>query len=228
LALAEAGADLVLHCRQRSDQANRSLLSVQELGHKAVLLEADLDSEQAVKDLCVRAVEALGGIDILVSNVAIQHSQAWDKITPDAFDEQIRTNFKSALILIQELAPAMIENKWGRIVCIGSVQEAYPRPDMLVYAATKCAQTSMVENLARVFAPHGVTVNNLAPGAIPTDRNKEVLSDPKYKKRVLAAIPCGYLGEPEDCAGTALLLCSDAGRYITGQSLFVDGGMSLP
>jgi NAD(P)-dependent dehydrogenase (short-subunit alcohol dehydrogenase family) len=98
---------------------------------------------------------------------------------------------------------------------------------MLVYASLKAAQTSMVRNLARQFAPRGVTVNNLAPGVIATDRNTERLAAAAYREQVLARIPAGRIGDPDDCAGAALLLCSEAGRYITGQSLLVDGGMSL-
>jgi glucose 1-dehydrogenase len=226
-ALAKAGADVILHCRRRTETAEQTLAEVKKLGRQATLLEADMGSEADAKRLCAQAVEAFGGIDILVSNVAIQQRLAWDDLTSDVFDQQIRTNLKAALILIQELAPAMIENKWGRIVCVGSVQEACPHPEMMVYAAAKCAQTSMVRNLAKTFAPHGVTVNNLAPGAIYTDRNIESLSDQTYKERVLQRIPCGYIGEPKDCAGAAVLLCSNASRYITGQSIFADGGMSL-
>jgi NAD(P)-dependent dehydrogenase (short-subunit alcohol dehydrogenase family) len=98
---------------------------------------------------------------------------------------------------------------------------------MIVYAASKNAQLSMVRSMAPEFARHGVTVNNLAPGAIITGRNEEVLKDNAYKKLTEAKIPLGYIGEPVDCAPAALLLCSDAGRYITGQDIFVDGGMGL-
>ena len=121
----------------------------------------------------------------------------------------------------------MIERNWGRILTVGSVQEAKPHPDMVIYSALKAAQTLMVQNLAKQFAPHGVTINNLAPGVINTDRARARLTDPAYVNKVLSWIPAGHIGEAEDCAGAALLLCSDAGRYITGQSLFVDGGMSL-
>jgi NAD(P)-dependent dehydrogenase (short-subunit alcohol dehydrogenase family) len=121
----------------------------------------------------------------------------------------------------------MIERKWGRILTIGSVQEAVPHPDMLVYSALKAAQTLMVRNLAKQFAPHGVTINNLAPGVIDTDRSRIRLTEAAYLEKVLCKIPASYIGEADDCAGAALLLCSDAGRYISGQNLFVDGGMSL-
>ena len=116
---------------------------------------------------------------------------------------------------------------WGRIITIGSVQEAKPHPDMLVYSATKAAQTNMVKSLALQLAKDGITVNNVAPGVIYTDRNMEALADPVYAKKVMDSIPVGFYGEPEDCAGIVELLCSDKGRYITGQSIYVDGGKSL-
>jgi NAD(P)-dependent dehydrogenase (short-subunit alcohol dehydrogenase family) len=143
------------------------------------------------------------------------------------FEQQVNVNWRSAFELIQLAAPSMIERNWGRILTVGSVQEAKPHPDMVIYSALKAAQTLMVQNLAKQFAPHGVTVNNLAPGVINTDRSRARLTDPAYVNKVLSWIPAGHIGEAEDCAGAALLLCSDAGRYITGQSLFVDGGMSL-
>jgi NAD(P)-dependent dehydrogenase (short-subunit alcohol dehydrogenase family) len=98
---------------------------------------------------------------------------------------------------------------------------------LILPSALKAAQTLMVQNLAKQFAPHGVTVNNLAPGVINTDRSRARLTDPAYVNKVLSWIPAGHIGEPEDCAGAALLLCSEGGRYITGQNLFVDGGMGL-
>jgi NAD(P)-dependent dehydrogenase (short-subunit alcohol dehydrogenase family) len=129
--------------------------------------------------------------------------------------------------LMQLAAPAMRERKWGRILTIGSVQEALPHPDMLVYAASKSAQESMTRNLARQLGGCGITVNNLAPGVILTDRNISRLGDEAYRQRVLDLIPTRTFGQPEDCAAAAVLLCSDAGRYINGANLFVDGGMQL-
>jgi NAD(P)-dependent dehydrogenase (short-subunit alcohol dehydrogenase family) len=117
--------------------------------------------------------------------------------------------------------------KWGRILTIGSVQQARPHPEMLVYSATKAALANLVRSLAPQLARDGVTINNLAPGAIATGRNAEVLADEAYLRKVLAKIPLGYVGESHDCAGLAVILCSEAGRYITGQNVFVDGGMSL-
>ena len=227
IALAEAGADVAINHPCDMASGSEVMDAIRALGRKAVCIPATLGTPESAKHLFLAAAEALGGIDILVSNVAVQFAEGWENVTPDHFDTQVRTNWQSAFELIQHAAPGMIEHGWGRILTIGSVQEANPHPEMVVYSALKAAQTLMVRNLAKQFAPHGVTVNNLAPGVINTDRSRARLTDPAYVNKVLSWIPAGHIGEPEDCAGAALLLCSEGGRYITGQSLFVDGGMSL-
>lgn len=179
------------------------------------------------KDCAEKMYEITGDIDILILNASVQVRKPWDGITDDEFDLQMDTNFRASLKLIQKYAPKMIENKWGRIVTVGSVQQHKPHKDMLIYAASKAAQMNMVENLAKQLAPFGVTVNNMAPGVIATPRNDEALSDKEYAKKVYDGIPMGYAGESEDCVGGVLMLCSDAGRYITGENLVIDGGMKL-
>ena len=171
--------------------------------------------------------EITGDIDILILNASIQYRKAWDEISDEEFDRQIAVNFKSSLKLIQKYVPYMKEQKWGRIVTVGSVQQAKPHKDMLVYAATKAAQNNMVMNLAKQLAAFNITVNNVAPGVIETPRNFDALADEEYVKTVLAGIPCGHIGKAKDCAGLMLLLCSDEGKYMTGENIFIDGGMKL-
>ena len=171
--------------------------------------------------------EITGDIDILILNASIQYRKAWDEISDEEFDRQIAVNFKSSLKLIQKYVPYMKEQKWGRVVTVGSVQQAKPHKDMLVYAATKAAQHNMVMNLAKQLAPFNITVNNVAPGVIETPRNFDALADEEYVKTVLAGIPCGHIGKAKDCAGLMLLLCSDEGKYMTGENIFIDGGMKL-
>lgn len=168
-----------------------------------------------------------GDIDILILNASVQYRRAWNEITDEEFDRQVNVNFKASFKLIQKYVPYMQAQKWGRIITVGSVQQRKPHKDMLVYAAAKAAQENMTRNLAKQLAPDGITVNNVAPGVIETPRNSEALSDEKYAKQVIAGIPLGYAGEPQDCNGLILTLCSDAGRYITGADIFIDGGMSL-
>jgi glucose 1-dehydrogenase len=227
LALAEYGADLVINYRSNNELAEQTKKEIIGKGAKCWLTECDLSLPDSAKRISRFLLENNLSPDILVLNASVQYRKAWDKVTPDEFEAQININFRASLFLIQELFPHMKKNKWGRIVTLGSVQQARPHPQMIVYAASKMAQLSMVKNLAAQIGKYGVTINNLAPGVFPTIRNEEVLHNEKYKAMVEAKIPLGYIGDTADCAATALLLCSDAGKYITGQDIFVDGGMGL-
>ena len=121
----------------------------------------------------------------------------------------------------------MKEKGYGRIVTIGSVNQYNQHPELSLYGVTKAAQCKLVKNIAGALAPFGVTVNNVAPGAIATPRNQAVTADPALKAAVEAKIPAGRFGKPEDISPTILLLCSDEGAYITGSDIVIDGGMSL-
>jgi NAD(P)-dependent dehydrogenase (short-subunit alcohol dehydrogenase family) len=165
--------------------------------------------------------------DVLILNASVQYRTPWQEITTQECYDQFNCNFVSSMILIQSVVDHMREEGWGRVITIGSVQETKPHPDMLVYSASKAAQTNMMQSLSLQLAKDGITVNNVAPGVIYTDRNVGALSDPEYAKKVTESIPVGFYGEPKDCAGIVSLLCSDDGRYITGQSIYVDGGKSV-
>src|SRR4029079_4627295 len=141
------------------------------------------------------------------------------------FDRQIAVNLRTTMELLQTLVPPMAERGWGRGVTIGSVQQERPHPAMLVYAGTKAAQRNWTLSLARQFGGQGVTVNNLAPGAILTARNRAQMAT--EGDALVQRIPAGRPGKPDDLAGPALLLCSDAGAYINGVNLYVDGGRSI-
>lgn len=168
-----------------------------------------------------------GDVDILILNASVQFRKPWKEITEEEFALQINVNFRSSLALIQKYVPYMRQNHWGRIITVGSVQQFVPHKDMLVYAASKEAQFSMVKNLAKQIASDYITVNNIAPGVIATPRNEEALNDAKYARQVMSNIPMGYAGLAEDCVGAVILLASEAGRYITGANITIDGGMSL-
>ena len=130
-------------------------------------------------------------------------------------------------MLAQAVTPYMKKKGFGRIIGIGSVQGKKPHPEMLSYSMTKCALNGLTRALAIQLAPFGITVNDVAPGVIYTDRNVEAFNDTEYAKQVIASIPLGFYGEKEDLAGIVRTLCSEYGRYITGQTIFVDGGKSL-
>lgn len=171
--------------------------------------------------------QTTGDVDILVLNASVQIKRGWECVSAEEFDMQMSCNVKSSLLLIQNYAPYMKRQKWGRIVTIGSVNQYRQHPLLSVYSISKAAQMKLVQNLAPQLAPFGITINNIAPGTIETPRNEEALSDAALREKLLASIPCGYFGAPEDIAPAALLLCSDEGRYITGVDLVVDGGMRL-
>lgn len=227
LAFAEAGAAVAIHRSGPSSDATKVLAGAAALGAKTALVEGDLELAATPRALVGATQAALGQIDILVLNASIQLPKEWTAITPADFDRQVAVNYRASLELMQLIVPGMAARKWGRVLTIGSVQERVPNPEMLVYSSLKNAQTALGLNLAKQYAPHGVTLNNLAPGVIETDRYHDRVKTDAHAERVLSWIPAGHVGQPADCAGAALLLCSSAGRYITGQNLFVDGGMSL-
>ena len=166
--------------------------------------------------------------DILVANVSIQERFPWSEFPLNEARKEMQVNFFATLRMFQRCYPKMKAQKWGRLIVVGSVQEKRPHPMMVAYAATKGALENMVRNVARQVASEGITVNNLCPGVFATDRNKDALSNPEYAQKVFDAIPMHFAADTVDAVGAALLLASDAGRYITGSTIMVDGGLSLP
>ncbi|MBO5199665.1 MAG: SDR family oxidoreductase [Clostridia bacterium] len=221
--LAQDGYKVIVHGAENIAKANETKQIIEQNGGVAETIVSDLTDLNSTRKLCEKVKE----VDVLILNASVQYRTPWQDISVDACQKQLNCNFVSSMMLIQVVADNMKKNGWGRIVTIGSVQEAKPHPDMLVYSASKAAQTNMMKSLSLQFAKDGITVNNVAPGVIYTDRNVEALSDPEYAKKVTDSIPVGFYGEPEDCAGIVSLLCSDEGRYITGQNIFVDGGKSV-
>jgi len=223
LRLASDGFKVILHGVTESNHIKALKDEIEKNGGTAEIITADLCNLEATKKLAKKLTD----VDVLVLNASVQYRTPWQEITTDACYDQLNCNFVSSMVLIQAVVSHMKENSWGRIVTIGSVQEAKPHPDMLVYSASKAAQTNMMQSLSLQLAKEGITVNNVAPGVIYTDRNVAALSDPEYAKKVTDSIPVGFYGEPKDCSGIVSLLCSEEGRYITGQRIYVDGGKSV-
>jgi len=227
MGLAECGATVAVHGTKPAKALDETLADVRKLSPRSVAVTGELSQPDVPARLVADVTTALGGLDILVANASIQIRKPWAEITQAEAEQQMQVNVHATLRMIQAAVPAMRAKKWGRILTIGSVQQQRPHPDMVVYAASKSAQENLVRNLAKQLGPDGITINNLAPGVILTDRNTPVLADETYAERVRSIIPLRFFGETEDCVGAALLLCSDAGRYITGVDLLVDGGMHL-
>lgn len=221
--LAGEGYEVYVHCAVNVEKAAEVVEEIRKNGGVAHAVRANFCDIRETETL----YELAEKVDVLILNASVQYKKKWEDITTDDCADQLNCNFVSSLMLIQKAVPNMRKNKWGRIITVGSVQEAKPHPDMLVYSASKAAQTNMVRSLSLQLAKDGITVNNVAPGVIYTERNYEALADPVYAQKVKDSIPVGYYGEAEDCVGIVRLLCSEEGRYITGQSVYVDGGKSV-
>ena len=218
--LAEAGAEVFVHASSSLEKAQKVCEGIVGKTHPVV---ADLGASNVDELL----YQQTGDVDVLVLNASIQVRKPWDQVTEEEFNSVIRVNLLSTMKLIQKYVPHMKEQHWGRIICVGSIQQYKPHKDMLIYAASKEGQMSLVRNLAKQLSPFGITVNNMSPGTILTPRNSGVLAIKEYNDACLAGIPCGYIGEPKDCAGAVVLLASEEGRYINGIDILCDGGMHL-
>jgi NAD(P)-dependent dehydrogenase (short-subunit alcohol dehydrogenase family) len=170
LTLAEAGAHVAIHYTGKEELARETAEAAAAFGVSTTVIQAELGQESSAKRLHEECLSAFGRLDILVLNASIQIPKPWLDISREDLESQVTVNFSSSFELIQLAAPGMVERGWGRILTIGSVQERKPNPEMIVYSSLKSAQTAMGLSLAKQLAPHGVTVNNLAPGVIDTDR----------------------------------------------------------
>ncbi len=221
--LGEAGAKVWFHASRESAKLDSAISEAKEKGIDCEKVAADISTVDGVESL----IASTKNIDILVLNASVQAYVSIETFNAEEFEREYNTNVRSTFQLIQAYLPEMKEKKFGRIITIGSVNQWKQSPGLTIYASTKSAVVNLTQNLARSCAPYGITVNNVAPGVINTDRNEEVLSNPDTVKAILSKIPAGRIGIAEDIAGTVLLLASDAGSYITGTDIPVAGGMQL-
>ena len=221
--LANHGCKVYVNYAGNTKKAEETQAIIEKNGGICSLACADLRNV----DCADKLYEVTGDVDILILNASIQFRKRWTDITVGEFEQQINCNLRSAMLLMQKYVSGMLNKKWGRIITVGSVQERKPHSDMLVYSASKTALTSMAQSVALQLADTGITVNSVAPGVIYTDRNTKALSDEEYAKSVKEKIPMRFWGEPSDCGIVFEMLCSEDARYITGQNIFVDGGMGI-
>lgn len=217
--LAGNGAKVYIHGATSMDKCKKASKMIEN----SIPVMTDLSKSGCAEKL----YEQTGDVDILVLNASVQIRGEPGSVSDEDFAKQFITNVRSSMQLAAKYIPYMKNQRFGRIVTIGSVNQYRQNPQLMVYAATKSAQMNFVQTMARELAGFGITVNNIAPGVILTPRNEEVLSDEEYKLKLYSKIPMGYGGTPEDIAPAALLLCSDEGRYITGTDTIIDGGMHL-
>jgi 3-oxoacyl-[acyl-carrier protein] reductase len=221
---AEAGADVVISARHEDDLKAAAQEIGEDLDVRIEYVVADMIDRAQVKQLAKESVERLGKIDILFNNAGSNEPQVLLETTDNSWDRILELNLTSCMGLARELAPGMVERKWGRIVHTSSVMALASNPGRGLYSATKAALIGMARAHALELGPHGVTVNCLAPGPVMTDLPMSLLND-QQKKQFAERTAVKRWGEVIDMVGPTLLLSSDAGAYISGTVILADGGM---
>jgi glucose 1-dehydrogenase len=223
---ASEGADCVIDYRDAHDGPEQTMAAIQAAGGKAIAVQADVTKPVDTQNLIDQAYTQLGRCDILVNNAGIEKHAAFCDVTEADYDVVMDVNLKGAFFLTQAFVRRLRDSKQpGRVINISSVHEDMVFPNFTSYCCSKGATRMMMRNLAVELGPLGITVNNIAPGAINTPINTSLLADKPKLNALLANIPLGRLGTPDEVAGVALFLASADGAYTTGSTYFVDGGL---
>jgi NAD(P)-dependent dehydrogenase (short-subunit alcohol dehydrogenase family) len=221
--LADFGARLAIADRDLN-LANASAEICSRPGIEAIATEIDIRDQASVAATVAKIEAMTGRIDILVNAAGIQILKPATDYTAEEWHRIIDTNLSGVFFVTQAVAKGMLARGYGRILSIGSVSSLLGHPYHAPYAASKGGVAIMTKSFATEWAPRGVTVNAIGPTYTETNLTKGIISDQATRDRVTAAVPMGRLGTPEDLVGAAVFLCSDAAGFVTGQTLYVDGG----
>jgi glucose 1-dehydrogenase len=223
----QEGASVVVNYIGGSAMAEEVKQNIESGGGRAITVQADISRLDDIKNLFDEAIQTFGRVDILVNNAGIEkHAPFWN-VTESDYDRVLSVNLKGAFFSTQRMARHLIETgRRGKIVNISSVHEDLPFPNFSAYCASKGGLKMLTRNLAVELGSYGINVNNIAPGAIETPINRNLLNDPTKLNSLLGQIPLKRLGQPEDVAGLAVFLASDEADYVTGSTFFVDGGLT--
>jgi glucose 1-dehydrogenase len=235
IALGQAGADVVVNYVRGQEAAEQVATEVAKFGARAYAHQADVSREEQVHDMFERMISTFGTIDILLNNAGLQQDAPIDTMTLQQWNTVIGANltgqFLCARAAIREFKRRGVRPDVsvaaGKIVCMSSVHEVIPWAGHVNYAASKGGVMLLMKSLAQECAPYRIRVNSIGPGAIRTPINTSAWSTPEAYRELLKLIPYKRIGEPEDIAKAAVWLASDQADYVTGTTLFVDGGMTL-
>ncbi|MDF3918095.1 SDR family oxidoreductase [Salinicola salarius] len=224
--LAEQGAHVILHGRRQeaAEEAARKLAA--ETGARVDAVAFDVTDAEAVKAAIEPLIERLGVPDILVNNAGLQKRAPFNDFDPADWDAVIATNLSSAFYVSKALSPAMSERGSGKIVNIGSVQSKLARETIVPYAASKGGVALLTQGMAADLARYGIQVNCLSPGYFQTDMNQALWQDADFNAWIEKRTPAQRWGQVEELVGTLIYLCSGASNFVSGQNVFVDGGMT--
>jgi NAD(P)-dependent dehydrogenase (short-subunit alcohol dehydrogenase family) len=227
-ALGGEGADVAVHHYGDGTRARALAARLRDAGRRAVAIEADLSDPAAGRALVHRAVAELGALDVVVCCAAVLSRVPFLELTDVEWDRVHAVNLRGYFAVGQEAARHMVgRGAPGRVIMVSSVNQVTVSRGIAHYAATKGGVMQLAKAMALELAPHGVTVNLIAPGTIETDLNRGFLAVPQNREAKLRLIPAGRIGLPEDVAGAAVFLASAAAAYVTGATIVVDGGLTL-
>jgi glucose 1-dehydrogenase len=221
------GAAVVVNYSRSAAEAEEVTREIIAAGGKAVAVQGDIGDLASHERLVSTALDRFGRLDILVNNAGIEFREPFLEATPERWDLTLGVNLKGAYFLSQRAAGAMRGAGGGKILNISSIHDEAPIRNLSIYTITKGGMKMLTKSLALELAEHKINVNSLSPGAILTDMNREALSDPAYRARVIEKIPWKRIGEVGDLVGAAVFLCSAKSDYVTGATLYVDGGILL-
>jgi glucose 1-dehydrogenase len=235
IALGQAGADVAVNYVTAQDRAEQVAATIRQVGVKAMTQKADVSREEEVRAMFRNVIEEFGTIDILVSNAGLQRDAPFERMTLAQWETVISVNLTGQFLCAREAVIEFlrrgirpeVSRSAGKIICMSSVHQKIPWGGHANYAASKGGIMMMMESIAQEFAPRGIRVNSIAPGAIRTPINTAAWQTKEAYDALMRLVPYRRIGEPDDVARAAVWLASDQADYVVGATLFVDGGMTL-
>ncbi|WP_409288685.1 glucose-1-dehydrogenase [Peribacillus sp. SCS-37] len=225
--LAAEGVKVVINYRSKDKEAEDLAEQIKAQGGQAAIIKGDVTKEEDVKEMIQFAVRTFGSLDIMINNAGIENEVPTEELSLEDWNKVISVNLTGMFLGSREAIKHMLQHDIkGSVINMSSVHDRIPWPHFTHYAASKGGVKMMTETLALEYAPKGIRVNNISPGAIDTPINAEKFEDPKAKEEVISLIPMGYIGKPEEIAACAAWLASSESSYVTGITLYADGGMT--
>lgn len=225
LKLAEAGATVIINDVGDSEPAEGVAEEIRKMGRESLVVLADVSQSTEVASLVSNTVEKYGKIDILVNNAGITRDQLIVRMSDDDWDKVLGINLKGVFVCSKAVLRPMMKQRWGRIISISSIVGLIGNPGQANYASAKAGIIGLTRTIAKEVASRGITANAIAPGFIDTPMTQQLPEE--RKQELMNQVPLGFLGTPRDVAEVVAFLASEEARYITGQVVTVDGGISL-